>query len=95
MSHVYKVRDRFTGLFLCAGINNPKWSKKGKVWSTLGALRCAFAHPDKKKPVPPSWEIVVLDVVGHINCDIVINTKKLSEKQVLEMIKPKKSNDVA
>lgn len=34
----YKITDPETGLFSTGG-SDPKWTKKGKIWRTLGALK--------------------------------------------------------
>jgi len=84
----FKVRDRSTGLFLNDGIGSPRWSKKGKTWSTIGHPRSAFHFALESwvvKTVPANWEIIVFMAVGHINCDFVINQKKLDEKQIVKI----------
>lgn len=35
---VYKIRNKTTGLFSGGGAY-PRWSKKGKVWTSMGNLR--------------------------------------------------------
>lgn len=34
----YKIRSKSTGLYRCAG-GEPKWTKSGKVFDTLGKIR--------------------------------------------------------
>lgn len=56
----YKIRDRSTGLFSTGGVD-PKWNKRGKAWTSVGALKNAIRlyegsryHPN----IPAQWEIV-------------------------------------
>lgn len=56
---VYKIRDSKTGLYSTGG-TKPKWSKRGKVWVSLGALkshltlyRTGWARLHKK--IPSTW----------------------------------------
>src|ERR1700743_3970380 len=71
----YKLRDKATGLFSTGG-TNPRWTKKGKVWTSAGALKSHLTlfstgpwNFETKKydivPVPDTWEVVTfLEVEG-------------------------------
>lgn len=39
----YKIRNKRTGLYRCAG-GEPKWSKSGKTFDTLGKLRSMITN---------------------------------------------------
>lgn len=57
------VRDLATGLFSRGG-KNPRWSKRGKVWSNLGSLKTHIRYHEKYYGwVNPMWEVVELDAI--------------------------------
>jgi hypothetical protein len=58
----YKIRDKNTGLFKCAGQYPPVWSKNGKVWNEQ-TLKLAITnhfsyHRNRKSNTHKDWEIV-------------------------------------
>ena len=62
---VYKIRDRKTGLYSRGGVN-PQWSKQGKTWNSLGALKnhmnswsLMYLGTTSDKP-REEWEVVEL-----------------------------------
>lgn len=46
MTTVFKIRSKKTGLFSKGGSSPSEWtwSKTGKVWKTIGQLRCHLAQ---------------------------------------------------
>jgi len=36
---IYKIKDTNTGLFSTGGMS-PRWTKNGKVWNSIGSLKC-------------------------------------------------------
>jgi hypothetical protein len=59
----YKIRDMTTGLFSTGG-NRPTWSKRGKVWYSIGTLKTHLTMQSKiqGRPISPFWEVVELTV---------------------------------
>ena len=50
---IYRLRDRRTGLFAPGGMPSryrqysTQWKKKGKIWTSLGALKCHLLQYSK------------------------------------------------
>lgn len=74
---IYKIRNTQTELFSLGGTRCDSrwgWSKRGKTWSSSGAIRGhlniyvdPYCHPNKKMDVnniPVEWEVIetVIDV---------------------------------
>lgn len=69
---IYKIRHKEMGKFKCAGYDD-KWSKNGKVWGSMAALK---GHLHRVGPKPdtgnwgtyymnhPMWEIIEYDITG-------------------------------
>lgn len=64
---VYKVRDKFTGLFSEGGYSglhgNPQpngWSERGKVWTGTGAVK---NHFNQFRYIPRNWEVVSFELI--------------------------------
>ena len=59
----YKIRDLSTGLYSTGG-SHPRWTKRGKVWHTLGTLKLHLKNVARatRAPVSPLWEIVEMHV---------------------------------
>lgn len=84
--HVFKVRDRSTGNFLCGGIGSDNastsWSKDGKTWSRLSHLKSALNSYSRHNQIPLNWELVVLEPTRYMSLDVVISTS-LKEEDVV------------
>lgn len=65
-SYVYKIRHSETGEFSTGGLYN-KWTKNGKVWNSIGALRNHLAlwqdmgYGKPKRPIPATWQLVTYE----------------------------------
>jgi len=74
-TQVYKIRDKVTGLF-SAGGSEPRWTKKGRAWSSMVHLKSHIAnlilrlpsgwgHPNRWGRAPHPYataEVVVFEV---------------------------------
>lgn len=83
-SKIYKIRDKETRLFSKGGdlADRPnlvkyRWSKKGKTWNSIGALK---NHLNFFKKIPDTWEIIVYEVLT--NPSHTISAKELMEDHV-------------
>jgi len=71
MTIEYKIRDTKTGMFSKGGSWPCQWSKKGKTWNSIGALRNHLRliiddgrYPSMNRPIPETWEVVEINVVS-------------------------------
>ena len=61
----YKIYDESSDLFCCGGMD-PKWSKTGKSWSSIGALKSFLRQWERgigyegEREIPATWKIVTL-----------------------------------
>ncbi len=63
-----------------------EWSKAGKIWATMGHLRNALNNEkNKKKKVPPNWELIILNEIASLNADFIINGK-FQTKDIVKLL---------
>ena len=55
--HFYKIRDKRTGLFKEGG-HWPRWSKKGKEWTSVGHVKQHLSQFPANKIDWDNWEMV-------------------------------------
>lgn len=83
MTMKYKIRHKVTGLFseggtymdIGDGMHPSRWSKEGKIWNSIGALRnhlaiyCEWRYDYTTRTrvrinkVPDAWEVVEFEMV--------------------------------
>lgn len=65
---LYKIRDPATGLYSMGGVD-PRWTKKGKVWTNIGHLKNhlrqvgSWGNTPSRRKVYVGCEVVVIEVV--------------------------------
>lgn len=85
---LYKIRNKNTGLFSAGGsiirhTNDVRWSKQGKVWTTIGGLKLHLNqhYPTKynKGTDMTDWEVVEykIEEVSVKGTHEYMNPKKL------------------
>ena len=71
----YRVRDLLTGMYQDTGFDKwsyePKWSEKGKSWSSLDELKTHFrALEEHRITLSSLWEIVEIEKVGRKETEV-------------------------
>ena len=70
----YQIRNPYTGLYSPGGsdADRVKWSKNGKVWTSIGALKnhlrqfvktVSYNPIREVNAIPEHWEVVTIEVV--------------------------------
>jgi hypothetical protein len=68
---IFKIRNKVTGLYSTGGCS-PRWTKKGKIWTTIGHLKSHIRQLVGRKWSLPlkdiaNWELVELEVIEQEN----------------------------
>lgn len=71
---VYKIRSKKTGLYSQGGAGPIGWSKVGKAWSSLAALKSHLTLyrgelSGRSRKIPNDWEVVVFVEGSTIDAD--------------------------
>ena len=80
----YKIKRRSDGLF-SAGGHYPNFSKKGKIWRTMGHLRNHLnSIAPSERDVYDDCDIVELVSTEHILCSVNCETEAIKRRRIEE-----------